>query len=152
MTVHSTAGRKRLHQVKIFIQHSIRLNLEVGLFMWLKYSFLLTLSTLCFSKRWAHWSPSTVDCWPSLEYLIYPWTRSKVISLTVCSTTMGMRGLLHTELWWKDLLCFSVKPPMCNALWEHMQRAHDGLDTACFQWRKINSRECNSLATGKNSK
>lgn len=40
-----------------------------------------------------------------------------LVPLTVCSTTMGIRGLLHAGLWWMDLLCFSVKPPMCNTLW-----------------------------------
>lgn len=40
----------------------------------------------------------------------------ELVPLTVCSTTMGIRGLLHTGLWWMDLLCFSVKPPTCNIL------------------------------------
>lgn len=37
-------------------------------------------------------------------------------TLTVCSTTIGIRGLLHTGLWWNNLLCFSVNPPKCNTL------------------------------------
>lgn len=42
------------------------------------------------------------------------WTET----LTVCSTTMGIRGLLHTGLWWIHLLCFRVNPPMCNTRWK----------------------------------
>lgn len=34
--------------------------------------------------------------------------------LPVCSTTMGMSGVRHMELWWMDLLCVSVKEPIRN--------------------------------------
>lgn len=43
-----------------------------------------------------------------------PASAVQMITLTVCSTTMGMSGVRHMELWWMDLLCVSVKEPIRN--------------------------------------
>lgn len=43
-----------------------------------------------------------------------PASAVQMITLTVCSTTMGMSGVRHIELWWMDLLCFNVKELIRN--------------------------------------
>lgn len=37
-------------------------------------------------------------------------------TLTVCSTTMGIRGLFHGALWWMIRLPFAAETPNCNIL------------------------------------